>query len=147
MKIVFLKDVKKLGQKFEVKNVKSGYARNYLIPKELAILATKKNLIWRERELQKIEKEKEKIEKEKLALLEKLKDFELKINVKAGIKGELFEKITDEKIANILKEKGFIVKKENVKLKEPIKGVGEYAVKINLGEKLETKIKVTVKKS
>lgn len=146
MKIILLKDVKKLGQKFEIKNVKPGYARNFLIPQKLAILATKENLIWCERERQKIEREKEKREKEKLLLLEKLKNFQLEIGAKTGIKGELFEKITEEKIAEFLKEKGALVKKENIILKEPIKRVGEYEVKVSLGEKLETKIKVIIKK-
>jgi len=97
MKIILLKDVKKLGKKFDLKNVKPGYARNFLIPGKLAILAKKANMVWREKQVEIIKKEKEKIIEEKKKLREKVKDFSLEIKVKTGIKGELFEKINQEK--------------------------------------------------
>lgn len=144
MKIILLKDVQKLGKRLDLKKVKPGYARNFLIPQELAIAATKNNLAWREREVQKTRKKIEKFEKEKEALKKKIKDTVLDIQVKTGIKGELFEKITREKIAKSLQTINFDLEKDNVKLEKPIDKLGEYKIKINLGDNVETKVKLVV---
>ena len=146
MKIILLKDVKKLGKKFDLKNVKPGYARNFLIPGKLAILAKKANMVWREKQVEIIKKEKEKIIEGKKKLREKVKDFSLEIKVKTGIKGELFEKINQEKIVKALKAEGFSLSKNEILLKESIDKIGEFPVKINLGDNIETKIKVNILK-
>jgi len=116
MKIILLENIEKIGKKFDLKRVKSGYARNFLIPKRLAIPATKSNLSWRDREIQKIKKEEEKVLKEKQELKEKLKDFTLRIKTRAGIKGELFEKVNREKIVKALASEGFNLNKNNIQL-------------------------------
>lgn len=146
MKIILLKDVEKLGKRLDLKNAKPGYARNFLIPRKLAIPATKVNFKWQAREIEVIKKEKEKILEKKKKLEEKLKDFILKIKVKTGIKGELFEKINKEKIVKSLKEKDFDMVEDNIQLKEPIEKIGEYPLKINLEDGIETKIKIIVLK-
>ncbi len=145
MQVILLKDVSSLGKRLEIKNVKPGYARNFLIPQGLAIIATKQNLSWQKRELAKKElkeKEKNQIIKE---TLEKLKNFEIEIPVKTGPKKELFEKIDSSKIAKALKKQGFEIKKENISLEKPIEKVGKYTIPISFGENFETKIKLVVK--
>lgn len=145
MKIILIKDIGKLGKKFDIKNVKPGYARNFLLPRKLAVPAAKTNLKWREKEIEiKNKKEREK-EKELKKMVEKIKETKLKITAKAGLKNELFENITEDKILKFLKEKGIELKKENIGLKEPIKKIGEYEATINLDKETKTKIKIIVK--
>jgi len=144
MKIILLKNVEKLGKKGEVKNVADGYARNFLIPNKLAALATKS-------ELAKLEKQKE-IETEKaeeeLKLYQKIASqidgLEIEIPVKINEEGNLFGAITASQIAEKLKEKNFEIKKEQIKLEEPIKEIGEYEVIVEFPHNLETKIKVII---
>jgi len=146
MKIILLKDVTKVGKKLDLKNVKPGYARNFLIPRRLAILATKPNLVWRENQIEILREERDKIIEEKKKLREKLKDFTLKIKVKTGIKDELFEKINREKIVKALESEGFRLSESAVLLKEPINKIGEFPLKINLGDNIETRIKLIILK-
>ncbi len=146
MKIILLKDISNLGKKLEIKNVKPGYARNFLIPQNLAIPATKGNLKWQEKEISKEKEKEEKRTKEIQEMIARLKNLKLKVAVKVGEKEELFEKINSSKIVKILEKEGFKISKENVILKEPIKTIGEYTIPISFGENLKTKIKIKVAK-
>lgn len=146
MKIILLKDVPNLGKELDIKDVKPGYARNFLIPQNLVVPATKRNLQWQERELAKKKLREEQKTKELQEMIKKLKNLKLQISVKTGSKGELFEKITSIKIVNLLKKEGFEMSKENIILKEPIEKIGEYVIPISLGKDFKTKIKLVVKK-
>jgi large subunit ribosomal protein L9 len=146
MQIILLKDIAKLGKRLEVRKVKPGYARNFLIPQKLVIPATKGNLVWQEKELARAKLKEEQRIKAQKETLGKLKNFKAEIPVKTGIKGELFEKINGSKIAEALEKQGFKLKKENIILKEPIDKVGEYTIPISFGEDFKTKIKLVVKK-
>ncbi len=146
MKIILLKDVPNLGKELDIKDVKPGYARNFLIPQNLVVPATKRNLQWQERELAKKKLKEEQKTKELQEMIKKLKNLKLQISVKTGSKGELFEKITSIKIVNLLKKEGFEISKENIILKEPIEKIGEYVIPISLGKDFKTKIKLVVKK-
>jgi len=146
MKIILLKDVPNLGKELDIKDVKPGYARNFLIPQNLVLPATKRNLQWQERELAKKKLKEEQKTKELQEMIKKLKNLKLQISVKTGSKGELFEKITSIKIVNLLKKEGFEISKENIILKEPIEKIGEYVIPISLGKDLKTKIKLVVKR-
>ncbi|HOA47544.1 MAG TPA: 50S ribosomal protein L9 [Candidatus Pacearchaeota archaeon] len=146
MKIILLKDVPNLGKELDIKDVKPGYARNFLIPQNLVVPATKRNLQWQERELAKKKLREEQKTKELQEMIKKLKNLKLQISVKTGSKGELFEKITSIKIVNLLKKEGFEMSKENIIFKEPIEKIGEYVIPISLGKDFKTKIKLVVKK-
>ncbi|HHE76484.1 MAG TPA: 50S ribosomal protein L9 [Candidatus Parcubacteria bacterium] len=144
MKIVLLKDVENLGKKYEVKEVKDGYARNFLIPKNLAKLATPEVLKWAEMQKEiaakKAEENLEKVEK----MVSDIDGLELEIPVKIGEKGQLFEKITAQKIVDSLKKIGFKIKKDQVGLREPIGEVGEFPIKVKFEHNLEAEIKLIV---
>ena len=144
MKVIFLKDIKKIAKKLELKDVKSGYARNFLIPRELAILATRGNLKWREEKIEKERDQEKKKRKEGQKIADKLKDLEIRIPVKTGIKREFFEKVGEAKIAKFLQGKGFDIKKDNIELKDPIAKTGTFEVLVKLDKEFETKIKVVV---
>jgi len=144
MKVILLKNVENIGKKFEVKDVKSGYAMNFLIPKNLARPATKEALIWlemqKEIEAKKSEEDLAKIQE----LASALDDQEISIFVKTGAKGELYESITAQKIVDKIKEMGFEVKKNQIDLLKPIKETGEFQIKIKLEHNLEAEIKLIV---
>ena len=144
MKVIFLKDVEKVGKKFEVKEVKDGYARNFLLPNGLAKPATKEVLEWLEVQKEIQEKKAEQDLKKAQELASTLDGLELTISVKVGESDQLFESITAQKICEKLKEMGFDVKKGQVELQEPIKEIGEFPVKIKLEHNLEVEIRVEI---
>ncbi len=144
MKVILLKDIEKLGKKYEVKEVADGYARNFLIRRGLAKPATEKLIRWAEEQrklaIKKAQEQLKKVQK----LASQLDGQEVEFVVKVGKQGELFESISQMKIAKKLKEMGFDIKKTQVELKEPIKDIGEFPVKINLDQGLEAEIKIIV---
>jgi len=144
MKIILLQDVDDLGKKYEVKEVKDGYARNFLLPKKLAQAATKKALKWLEDQKEIIQKEAEEDLKKAKELASKIDGVEVPIEVKVGDEGQLFESVNNQKIAEKLKEMGYEVKKSQIKLQHPIKELGEFPVKLNFEHNLESEITVIV---
>lgn len=144
MKVVLLKDVEKLGKKYEVKEVKPGYARNFLLPQGLAKQATKSVLKWLEMQKD-IEAKKEEDElKQVQQLASGIEGQEVAIPVKIGENGEMFESITLQKISEKLKELGFNIKKNQIILASPIKELGEFPIKIKFNHNLEAEIKIIV---
>ncbi|MEK7541061.1 MAG: 50S ribosomal protein L9 [Patescibacteria group bacterium] len=144
MKIILLKDVQDLGKKYEIKEVKNGHARNFLIPQGLAKIATKQALKWLETRKEIMEKEIEEDLKKAQEMASTLDGLELNIPVKVGGEGQLFESINSQKLADKLKEMGFGIKKSQIKLENPIKELGEFPVYINLDHNLEVEIKVII---
>jgi large subunit ribosomal protein L9 len=144
MKVILLKDVQDLGKKYEVKEVKNGHARNFLIPQGLAKVATKQALKWLESRKDVIEKEIEEDLKKTQEVASVLDGLELNIPVKVGDEGQLFESINAQKIADKLKEMGHEVKKSKIILEEPIKTLGEFPIKISLEHNLEVEIRVII---
>ena len=144
MKVILLRDIKKLGKKFEVKEVSPGYARNLLIPNGYAILADKQSLKRLESQKNIEMKKTEERQRENEKMIKELEGKEIKIDTKIGDKGQLFETINEQKIADKLKEMGFVVEKSNIEINEPIKCQGEYLVRLKLDNNLEGKIKIII---
>jgi len=142
MKVIFLQDIEDIGKKYEVKEVKDGYARNFLLPQKLAKPATVEALKWLADQKEVIEKEAEEDLKKSQELASQLDGLEVSITVKVGDEGQLFESINSQKIADKLKEMGYEVKKSHIKLEAPIKELGEFSVNISLAHNLEAEIKV-----
>lgn len=144
MKVILLQDVEKLGKKFEVKEVADGFAKNHLFPKKMAQPATKNALVWAQtqREIAAKNEEKELIEIQKKVSALDGREFVMK--VKTGEKDQLFESVNSSKIAELLKENGIDADKKQIDLKEPIKELGDWRVKINFPHNLEAEIKITV---
>ncbi|MCP6719309.1 MAG: 50S ribosomal protein L9 [Patescibacteria group bacterium] len=144
MRVILLQDVENLGKRYEVKEVKDGYARNFLLPKGLAKIATEKNLKQFEHK-KGIETEKAEEElKGAQALTTSVDGQEITIKVKIGEEGQLFESVTSQKIYEKLKESGFNIKKSQIELPEPIKTLGEFPVKIKFDHNLEAEITIAV---
>jgi large subunit ribosomal protein L9 len=144
MKVILLQDVEGLGKKYEVKEVKDGYARNLLLPEKLAKAATKQALKWLSDQREVIEKEAEEDLKKEQLLASELDGSEMGIVVKVGEGGQLFESVNSQKIVEKLKEMGFEIKKSQVKLENPIKELGEFPINISLSHNLEAEIKVII---
>ena len=144
MKVILLQNIENLGKKYEVKEVKDGYARNFLFPKGLAKQATEESLKWLEMQKEigerRAEEELKKIEKEAA----EIDGAEVLIPVKIGDKEQLFEKITVQKILEQLKKLGFKVKKNQIELEKPLQEIGEFPIKIKFEHNLEAEIKVII---
>lgn len=149
MQVILKKDVQNLGEAGDLVNVKDGYARNFLIPQNVAELATEGALQNREQNLARIKAKQEKLHKEALEIAEKIEKFgELKLNAKAGESGKLFGTITTKKLTEELQAQGGIeVDRKNVTLNAPINKIGEYTMLIKLTSKVKTELKVTVEAS
>ena len=145
MHVILLQDIHGLGKKYDIKEVKNGYARNFLIPKNLIKLATKKNLKWLENQKEILFKKTEEMIKKTQNLISDINNQKIIIFTKVGSQNQLFESITPQKIIEKLKEKGFKIKKEQISLEKPIKELGEWPVKIKFKHNLEAKIKIIVK--
>jgi len=144
MKVILLKNVENFGKKYEVKEAKDGYARNFLIPQGLAKPADEKSLKWLETQKETEEKKAEDELKNVEKVVSGVDGLELVIPVKIGEKEQFFEKITASKVVEKLKEQGVDVSKGQVNLPEPIKTLGEFPVKIRFEHNLEAEIKLIV---
>lgn len=145
MKVIFNADVRGQGKKGEMKEVSDGYARNFLLPKNLAVQATTDNL----NAMKLKEKAKAKqIEKEKAAATENAKKLEsivVKISAKAGSAGKLFGSITSKEISEALAEQHDIsIEKNKIVQPEPIKSYGNFQVKCKFGHEINGIINVLV---
>ena len=144
MKVILLQDVADLGKKFEIKEVADGHANNLLIPKGFVKPATKEALEWVALQQEIAAKKAEEGLKKIQGVASQLDDLEVQIAVKVGDKGQLFEAVNAQKIVDRLKEMGFEVKKDQVKLQEPIKELGEYPVKIGFEHNLEAEVQIII---
>ena len=145
MKVVLIKDLEVYGVFGDVISVKDGFARNYLIPRGIALPATEGNLKHVRsiisQKARKLQREKEKAQE----LAKKLEGLVVEITRQVGEKGKLFGSVTPQDIAQVLKEKGFDIDRKKVMLRNPIKDVGIYTVVLKLHPEVSVSIKVVVK--
>ena len=146
MKVILLQDVEDVGKKYEVKELKDGYARNFLIPKQFAKPATKQNMQWLLRQKETMENEAEEDLKKAQEMASQLDGMEVTITVKVGPEGQLFEAINSQKVADKLKSMGVPVKKTEIDLKEPLKELGEFPLRVTLSHNLEAEITLIIEK-
>ena len=145
MKVILLKDIKSLGKKDEIVNVSDGYARIYLLPRNIAVEATsgKVKEIHIKKEADKDKKEKE-IE-EARDLSERISKLEVIIKSKAGSSGKLFGSITNKDISDGIKKQHKIeIDRKKIVLNEPIKVLGNYEIEIKVYPEITSKIIVKV---
>lgn len=146
MKVILIEDLKGLGKIGDVVEVKDGYARNFLFPKNLALPATEENIKNVKRKMQEIQR---KLEMEKLTIEEldkKLRELQLTISKKGGERDTIFGSVTVADIWDALSKSGFKIEKKKIHLKEPIKRVGIYTIPIKLHPSLTSEVKIEVVK-
>lgn len=144
MKVIFLKDVKGQGKAGEVKEVADGYARNHLIPNQLAVEATKSNLKALEAKKRSEAKKAEQLKQEAEQLKEKLEKIEVKITAKAGEGGRLFGAITNKQIADVLKKQNIQIDRRKIELDEPIRSLGYTKVPVKIHPEVTATLTVHV---
>lgn len=144
MKIILTEDVKKIGKKGEVVNVKQGYFRNYILPNNLGIEANKENLAKLNEHLAEVKKEEEENIAKANENKEKIENTEVVIKVKAGEEGKLFGSITNKDIMEALAKKDINVDKKKIDKADKIDSLGEYLVDIKLYQQIVASLKVIV---
>jgi len=144
VKVLLKKDIPNLGKVGDLVEVAAGYARNYLIPKDLAVLPTPGNVKAIERYKQKIEEERRQRIAELRAVAEKISQVEIKVEVAATEEGHLYGSVSARDIASRLAEAGYSIEAEQVRIEHPFRQVGEYSVPIHLGEDVFAEVKLTV---
>jgi large subunit ribosomal protein L9 len=146
MKIILRQDMEKLGQKDDILSVKTGYARNYLIPKGYAIQATDSAIKVHNENLKQRAHKEEKIRKEAEATAGKLGSVKLVIGAKVSSAGKIFGSVNTIQIAEALKEKGFDIDRKNILLgDEAVKEVGSYKAVIKLHRDVKVEVEFEVK--
>ncbi|MFO7881779.1 MAG: 50S ribosomal protein L9 [Kosmotogaceae bacterium] len=145
MKIILKKDVPKLGNEGEIKEVSDGYARNYLIPKGLAVEATKSEMSKLNAKKEHREMKEERIREKSEELLKKVSSRHFTIKVKAGSSGKLFGSVTSADIADkIEKDTGTKIDKKYINLPENIRETGDHEVELELPGNVKGVINLTV---
>lgn len=145
MKVILTRDVKDLGKAGKLVNVAEGHARNFLIPRKLAIIADEGAMKTLEKKQQTIQKKNEKLLEEAKQIAEKLASVKVLIKAKAGSGAKLYGSVTTQEIADALsKQHKITVDKRKINLSEPIKSAGIFDVPIKLHHDINTNIKVEV---
>ena len=145
MKVILQQDVKGQGKKGQLVDVSDGYARNFLLPKKLAVIATAENLntMKQQEKARKAQQAAEKAEAE--ALSKKLESLTVKVAAKAGEGGRLFGAVTAKEISECLAQQhGLNIAKTKLVLDEPIKACGGYKIKAKLGYEVVGTVNVMV---
>ena len=144
MEVILKEDIVNVGKIGEVVRVRDGYARNYLLPRGLVLVANKKNLKTFEHQKKIIADQKQKIIRQAQTVGDQLAGVALVISMKAGEEGRLFGSVTNMQIEKALKAKGLNVDRRKIHLEEPIKSVGEYEIPIRLAADLTVSLKLSV---
>ena len=146
MKVILKEDVQNLGQQGDVVEVKSGYARNYLMPQKLATLFTKQQKKSIE-EAQIVEKRKLEREKDQLeSVLKQVEDLNLSLKMQSEEDNKLFGSVTKLDIVKLLEENGITIDKKYIDLSSPIKTLGEHKVNIVFTKEMSASFTLVVEK-
>lgn len=144
MEVILKEDIANLGKIGEVVRVRDGYARNYLLPRGLVLIANKKNLKTFDHQKKLVGDQKQKIMRQAQGAADQLTSVSLVIAMKVGEEGRLFGSVTNIQIEKALKAKGLNVDRRKIHLDEPIKTAGDYEVPIRLASDLTVALKISV---
>jgi large subunit ribosomal protein L9 len=146
MEVILREDIENLGNRGQVVKVAAGYARNFLLPKKLAVAANESNKKIVEQERQAYLRKEAKLQGEAQELANLMTGVSVTISQKAGENDQLFGSVTSKDVAEALAVKGYTIDRRKVQLDEPIKQLGEYKVPVRLHKDVTTEITVVVAK-
>jgi large subunit ribosomal protein L9 len=145
MEIILVQDVDNLGAANEKVSVKNGYARNYLIPRKLAVEANPSNLKQLEERLKQQKKKEEKLLAEVNQVIETLKQSPLKIGAKTGTSGKIFGSVTSVQLARAIRDqKGYDIDRRRIQILDDVKELGNFKAKVDFGNGNETIVEFDV---
>ena len=148
MKVIFQADVKGKGKKGELKEVSDGYARNFLLPKKLAVEATADAINTKNMNDKAAQEKAAKERAEAMEIAKKLREMILVVTAKGGGAGRLFGSVTNQEIADALKAKsGIALDKRKIVISDPIKNVGTYTVQCKLGYEISAPLTVKIEEA
>lgn len=144
MEVILQQDIDKVGRIGDVVRVKPGFARNYLLPRGLAVLADKKSLAVLEHQKRVVASKRSKVQKAAQEVATRLAPVALILKARVGEEQKLFGSITTQDIARALTDAGFEIDRRRILLDAPIKTVGDFQVPIQLGTDVKVEIKVSI---
>lgn len=145
MKVVLLKNISSVGRAGEIKNVSNGYARNFLLPRGLAIAATSSNVKEAKIKKESTENKKKKNKKQAIRAAKFLKGKILIIKEKSTDGGKLYAAVGPDEIKKaVIRETGINIDKKNIKIIQPIKKLGEHQIKVDFGGGLQVDFKIII---
>jgi large subunit ribosomal protein L9 len=146
MEVILREDISNLGSRGQVVKVAPGYARNFLIPKKLAVTATESNKKIVEQERQSHLRKEAKAQGEAQDLAKLMTGVSVTISQKAGENDQLFGSVTSKDVADALAAKGFTIDRRKIQLDEPIKSLGEFKIPVKLHKDVTTEVTLVVAK-
>ena len=146
MKVLFVKDLRGQGKKGEKKEVKTGYANNFLIKNGYAVAVNEQNISQYNKEQEKIKMEDELNRKKAISDKNKMKDLVLSFKVQTGKDDKVFGRISPKQIQDELEKSGYIINKKQVIMNENVSSLGYHDVKINLYKDIDVVIKIKLEK-
>jgi large subunit ribosomal protein L9 len=144
VQLILSEDVPNLGHPGDVVKVRAGYARNYLLPRKLAVEANPRNLREFEHQKRLAMLKREALKNTAMSLKEKLEAVQLTLGARIGEEGKLFGSVTNIDLERALREKGFEIDRRRILLAEPIKQIGSFTVPVRLQPEVEAIVKFTV---
>jgi large subunit ribosomal protein L9 len=145
MQVILIQDVNNLGGTNEVVNVKNGYARNFLLPRQMAVEASPSNMKQLDERLKQQKKKEEKMLAEVTKVVDVLKQSPIKIGAKTGTSGKIFGSVTSVQIARAIRDqKGYEIDRRRIQLVDDVKELGTYKAKIDFGNGQEIEIELEV---
>lgn len=144
MQVILREDVPNLGRPGDVVKVRSGYARNFLLPRSLAVEANPKNLRAFEHEKALAMRRREARRDEALRLKERLEELSIELTARAGEGGKLFGSITNQDVERSLAGHGIVIDRRRIVIHEPIKQLGDFVIPIRVDSEVEASLKLRV---
>lgn len=144
MQVILKTDIKGLGYKNDLVEVKPGYGRNYLIPQGFALMATTSNVKQRDEIARQVAHKAEKVKQDAETLASAIGDTKLTIPAKAGETGKIFGAVTPNQIADALKAKGYDVDRKQISINGEVKTLGDYTAEIDLHKEVKKEISFEV---
>jgi large subunit ribosomal protein L9 len=144
VQVILNEDLPNLGRPGDVVKVRSGYARNYLLPRNLAVEANPRNLRAFEHQKRLAMAKREALRVQAMTQKEKIESLHLKLTAHAGEEGKLFGSVTNLDLERTLHEHGFAIDRRRILLAEPVKQLGDYSVAVRLQPEVEANLKFSV---
>jgi large subunit ribosomal protein L9 len=145
MEVILIQDVDNLGSAHEKVSVRHGYARNYLIPRKLAVEANPSNLKQLEERMKQLQKKETKLMAEVNKVIEVLKSSPLKVGAKTGTSGKIFGSVTSVQLARAIRDqKGYEIDRRRIHILDEVKELGTFKAKVDFGNGNETEVEFEV---